>query len=93
MKDLEKLYEKYKFDFICINPKDIDNVNFEYIPEEILIDHWSPPAYIGKVKLNEKLIEVYFDKKITPGDVIFKYKTIQKERLIKLDNLKDYLSL
>lgn len=88
MKDLEKLYLEYNFDYIYINPKDIDNISFEWLPDEYLVDVKLPHDYIGRVKLNNNLIEVYYDKKITPGDVIFKYKTIQKERSIKLDNLK-----
>lgn len=84
MKDLEKLFEQYNFDYICINPKDIDNIKWEFIPEEVLIDCKTPPGYLGSVKLKDKLFEVYWDKKITPGDVIFKYKTIQKERSVKL---------
>lgn len=87
MKNLEKLYEKYKFDFIYINPKDIDNINFEWLPDEYLVDVKLPHDYLGRVKLDNNLIAVYFDKKITPGDVIFKYKTIQKERSVKLNTL------
>ncbi len=88
MKDLEKLFEQYNFDYIVINPNDIDNIiEWELIPEEIFADFTGPPGYLGSVKLKDKLIEVYWNIKITPGDVIFKYKTIQKERSVKLNTL------
>lgn len=88
MKDLEKLFELYSFDYIWINPNDIDNIIFEFIPEEVLVDFRSPQDYLGRIRFGENLVEVYYDKKITSGDVIFKYKSIQKERVIKLNNLR-----
>jgi hypothetical protein len=88
MKNLEKLFEQYNFDYIVINPNDIDSIiEWEIIPEEIFADFTAPPDYIGTIKLKDKLIEVYSDKKITSGDVIFKYKTIRKERNIKLKKI------
>ena len=87
MKKIKILFDKYKFDYIYINPKNLDYLDWEFIPEESLVDFKSPPGYIGTIKINEKLIEVYYDKKITPGDVIFKYKDIKKERSVKLNTL------
>ena len=84
---LESLFEEYKFDYIYINPKDIDNIDWEFIPEEVLVDSTTPPNYLGEVKLNNKNIEVYWNVKITPGDVIFKYKNIKKERSVKLSTI------
>ena len=87
MENLKILFEKYNFDYIYINPKNISDIEFEFITEETIIDFKSKPYYLGTIKLNNIIIEVYFDKKITPGDVIFKYKNIKKERSIKLKNL------
>jgi len=87
MKKIEILFEKWNFDYIYIHPKNIDDIFFELIPEEVLVDFKSPPNYIGSLKINDKLIEVYHDKKITPDDVIFKFKDIKKERSVKLNNL------
>lgn len=84
---LQTLFEKYNFDYIYINKKDIEKLDFEMIPEEYLMDYKTPKFYIGTVKLNDSNVEVYWDKKITPGDVIFKYKDIKKERNIKLKNI------
>lgn len=84
---LEELFEKYNFDYIFINPNDIIKIDFLYIPEEIFTDFKSLPNYLGAIKVNNINIEVYWDKKITPGDVIFKYKNIKKERSAKLSNI------
>jgi len=87
MKKIEILFEKYNFDYIYINPKNIDDIFWDMIPEEMFADFKSLPGYIGLLKINDNFIEVYSDKKITPGDVIFKYKDIKKERSVKLNNL------
>lgn len=87
MKNLEILFEKYKFDYIYINPKDIKVLKFEFIPEEILVDCDAPVNYVGTIKMNNAYIEVYWSKKIDQGDVIFKYNDIRKERSIKMSRL------
>jgi len=87
MKDLEILFEKYNFDFIYINPKQLEYLDWDFIPEELLIDIKTLPGYLGTITLLNKQIEVYYDKKITSGDMIFKYKDIKKERKIKLSNI------
>ena len=84
MDKLNTLFEKYKFDYVHISPKNIVDLAFEFIPDEYLTDFKSKPDYLGIIKLNNSIIEVYYDKKITPGDVIFKYKDIKKERKVKL---------
>jgi len=83
MNYLKTLFEKYNFDFIYINPKNINNIDFLYDAEMLVIDNVSE-NYVGEVKINDKKVRVYYDKKITPGDVIFKYKDIKKERKVKL---------
>ena len=83
MEKLKILFEKYNFDYIYINPNDMDKVNFEFLPEEIFADFAHPKFYFGTMKLNNTDINVYWDRKIAPGDIIFKYKDIKKERCIK----------
>lgn len=87
MEKIKILHEKYNFDYIYINPKNLDYLNWEFIPEETVVDCKLPPGYIGTIKVDKKYIEVYYNEKITPDDVIFKYKDIKKERNIKLQNL------
>ena len=87
IKNLEILHTQYKFDYIYINPKNIKDLNFEFKPEEMFADFASPAYYLGSIILNNTDINVYWDKKITPDDVIFKYKDIKKERSIKLSTL------
>lgn len=89
MKKLEILFEKYKFDYVYINPKDIDDMLFEYIPEEALIDFSGLPNYLGTINIQNFNIGVYFDKKIKKGDVVFKFKDASKERKIKLNNINN----
>lgn len=85
---LKTLFEKYNFDYIYINPKQLEYLDWDFIPEETLIDFKSSPGYLGTITLKNKHIEeVYYKEKITPGDVIFKFKDIKKERRIKLNNL------
>jgi len=84
---LQILFEKYKFDYLYINPKNIEDLKFIFIPDETIIDFKGKPYYLGKITIDNNLIEVYHDKKITPGDVIFKYKNIKKERIVKLEQL------
>jgi hypothetical protein len=85
-----ELYEKYKFDYIYINPKDIDNIKWEFVGDEIYGDFKSEQTYLGSIEHGDISINVYYDKKITPGDVIFKYENIKKERNIKLKDLFNY---
>ncbi len=87
LNNLEYLYEKYNFDYIYINQKNIDDLDFVIIPEEILTDFHNPMNYIGTIRIKESNIEVYWNPKITPGDVIFKFKDVKKERKVKLNNL------
>ena len=88
-KELTILFEKYNFDYIYINPKNIPDLDFLFLRDETIIDFKGKPHYLGSIKINEVIIEVYFNKKITPGDVIFKYKSIKKERMIKLSSIID----
>lgn len=87
MKKLTILFEKYNFDYIYINPKNIPDLDFLFIPDETVIDFKGKPKYLGAIKINDVIIEVFYDKKITPGDVIFKYKNIKKERVVKLASI------
>lgn len=87
MKKLEILFEKYRFDYVYINPKDIDDMLFEYIPEEALADFSGLPNYLGTIKIQGFDIGVYFNKKIKKGEVVFKFKDVSKERKIKLCNI------
>lgn len=87
IKNLEILFEKYNFDYIYINPKNIDDIYFEFISEEILTDFKGSDNYLGTVKLKDNLIQVFWDKKIVPDNVVFKYKNLSKERNSKLKNL------
>lgn len=95
-----ELHNKYNFDYIYINPDNISDFRYywKYIAEETSVDFVSPKDYLGVIQLvndenkyhgikSPKDIEVYQDKKITPGDVIFKFKNLQKERKVKLNNL------
>lgn len=88
MQKLEILYEKYKFDYIFINSKDIVNLTWTNVSEEDYVDFNAPHGYLGRILLNNNIVEVYHDKKISPGNAIFKYKNIKKERSAKLKNLK-----
>ena len=87
IKNLEILFEQYNFDYICINPKNIPDLDFLFIPDETIADYKVKPEYLGSIELNNNIVEVYHNKKITPGDVIFKYKSIKNERKVKLAKL------
>lgn len=87
MNKIKILFEKYNFDYICINPTNIDYIDWDFIPDELLVDVKHEPGYIGTLSINNSKIKVFYDKKITPGDVIFKYKNIKKERNVKLKDL------
>jgi hypothetical protein len=87
MNNIKILFEKYNFDYIYINPKALEYLDWDFIPDELLVDVKHEPGYIGTLSINNSKIKVYYDKKITPGDVTFKYKNIRKERNIKLENL------
>lgn len=87
MEQIKILFEKYNFDYICINPKSIEYLDWDFIPDELLADVKTEPGYIGTLSVNDSKIKVFYDKKITPGDVIFKYKNIRKERKYKINNL------
>ena len=91
MKKLEILFEKYKFDYIFINSKDIINLEWANVAEEDYADFNSPHGYLGKIYINDNIIEIYHDKQVAPGDVIFKYKNIKKERCAKLKNLTNQI--
>ena len=84
MEELAILFEKYNFDYLYINPKGIEYLDWEFIPDETLVDFKGRPGYLGTIILKGTAIEVYYDEKITSGDVIFKYKNIKKERMVKL---------
>ena len=99
---LIELHDKYNFDYIYINPDNISDFRYywKYITEEMSVDFKSPKDYLGVIQIDKeyvfgkkssKDVEVYQDKKITPGDVIFKFKNIQEERKIKLINLYNSL--
>ena len=87
MNELGILFEKYKFDYICINPKALEYLEWEWIPEELVADFIGMPKYLGTIKLKEQNINVFFDDKIERGSIILKYNDIKKERKIKLNNL------
>ena len=98
---LIELHDKYNFDYIYINPDNISDFRYywKYIAEEMNVDFTGPKDYLGTIQIvrddeqkyhgtkSPKDVEVYQDKKITPGDVIFKFKNIQEERKVKLINL------
>lgn len=84
---IDKLFKKYNFDYIYINPIDIYNIDFEIDNDELFVDFKGKPNYLGYIKLENNIISVYWNKKITPGDVIFGYKNIKKERNVKLSNI------
>ena len=88
LKDLPILFEKYNFDYIYINPRDIRNLEFEVKNEELLADFKSPPNYLGSVKINEKYVEVYWNPMVKIGNFSYKFKNIKKERLVKLKQIK-----
>jgi hypothetical protein len=83
-KNLGILFDKYNFDYIYINPKQLEYLEWDFIPEEYLVDSKNEPGYLGTITLQNDHIKVYYDKKIIPGDMIFKYKDIKEERKIKL---------
>ena len=87
MKNLEILFEKYKFDYICINPRALEYLEWEWTQEELLADFIGKPAYLGTIKLKDKNIDVFFDDKIKNGSIALKYNNIKKERKIKINNL------
>jgi len=87
MKKLEILFEKYNFDYIVINPKELEYLEWEFIPEELVADFIGTPGYLGKIKLKDKLLDVYYDKKVPFGEILFKFNDIRKERSIKLSEL------
>lgn len=88
LKDLPILFEKYNFDYIYINPKDIKNLEFEVKNEELLADFSGPPNYLGTVKINEKSLDVYWNPMVKIGDFSYRFKNIKKERTVKLKNIK-----
>jgi len=87
LEKLEKIFDKYNYDFIYINPKDINNINFEYISEETVVDFYGLANYLGLINFNGNIIKVFYDKNITQGDFVFKYNNIKKERKMKLKKL------
>ena len=87
--NIKILFEKYNFDYIYINPKNIKDIDFEFIPEEVLADSKCPPNYLGCIKFDDKLVEVFWNPKVDVEDFKFKFRNIRNERKSKLDNLND----
>lgn len=87
MEKIKILFEKYKFDYIVINPKGLEYLEWEFIPEELLADFVGKPGYLGSIKIDNKLIEVYYDKKVPLGEILFKFNDIRKERSVKLSEI------
>jgi len=83
------LFEKYNFDFIYINPKNLADLYLKFEPEEYFIDIIDDPNYLGIIKINDVIIEVFQDKTLSIDDITFKYKDIKKERSVKLSKLFD----
>ena len=88
MEKIKILFEKYNFDYIVINSKCITYLDWEYSTEELRVDFIGKPGYLGSIKINDKLIEVYYDnKKVSLGEILFKFNDIRKERCIKLSEI------
>lgn len=83
IKNIEKLFEEYKFDYIYINPKNIKDFDFDPNPED-LVDGGTP-NFLSTI-LDHK-IEVYWNPKIEVGYAELKYKNLKKERKIKIQDL------
>ena len=83
------MFEKLKFDYIYINPKNINDVDFEIINEELLADFNGPPNYLSKLKLNNVIIDVYWNPTIPIGEFTYHYNDVKKERTVKLNNLTE----
>ena len=92
LKNVEILFEKYNFDYVYINPKNIADLDFEFIPEETLLDFKGPKEYLGTIKINETKIPVFWNKKIKVDDILFKYKDIRKERRVKIEQINENLA-
>jgi hypothetical protein len=87
--DIQKTFELYNFDYIEINPKNANHLKWEIVPEEMFTDFNGPYNYYGKIKISDKLIEVYWNEDVLTNHFIFKYKNIKKERKIKFNSLID----
>ena len=87
IENIEKLLKKYNFDYIYINQKDISKIPWEYIPEEIFYDFKGPANYLGSIKIDDKLIEVYWNPTVDIGYAELRYKNLKKERKIKIEDL------
>lgn len=87
IEQIKMLFEKYNFDYIRINPKDLHKIDWEFIPEELFIDVKNKPGYLGSININNHIVEVFYDREIEIGNILFKYDNIQKERKYKLNNL------
>jgi hypothetical protein len=89
LENIIPLYKKLKFDYIYINPKNIKDVDFEVINEELLADFNGPPNYLSKLRVNETTIDVFWNPNVTIGEFTYHYNDIKKERNVKLSNLPD----
>ena len=87
MEQIKILFEKYNFDYICINPKSLSYLDWDFIPEDMFMDIKHDPGYLGTITIGKNHVDVYYDRNIEPCDVIFKYNDIRKERKYKLNNL------
>jgi len=87
MEEIKILFEKYNFDYICINPKALEYLDWDFIPEDMFMDIKREPGYLGTITIGKNHIDVFFDKEIERDDVVFKYKDIKKERKYKINNL------
>lgn len=87
MKKIEILFDKYNFDYISINPKDIDNLCFENNPDGFLMDVHYPKNYLGIIKIKNNDIIVFYNKKMKIGDINFGYNNIKNERKFKINKL------
>ncbi|MCX6163596.1 MAG: redoxin domain-containing protein [Ignavibacteriae bacterium] len=55
-RNMQILFEKYNFDYIVINPRGLEYLEWEFIPEELVADFIGTPGYLGKIKLKDKLL-------------------------------------
>ena len=83
-----EICEKYDYDYILINNKNESDIDYVLDPNEFLSDSTFEKNYIGTIKTNNKFIKVFFSKNVKIDNVIFKYKTLLKERDFKLKNIK-----
>lgn len=88
IENIENLIDEYNFDCVYINTKNIEDFDFEFINEELVVDFSGPPNYLGIVKIDtNKPIEVYWNSKIEVNYAELKYKNIKKERKNKIEDI------